>query len=378
MITPSYLLICIYSILQLCFLLVLESKRRDSHPGQEHFFKWMLVIGISAFIANILSSLPTKPSWVFVLSASGNYLEMILSTSLIPIFFLFICEQIPDLSIKVKQLLTKILVALSVICSLIIVSTGFNGQIFYFDDRLIYHRGPLFLVPMILQLVMMGMGEGFLISQKKKMIRQEYYVLVFFLAAPLIGWALQSVIFGLPFALCGITFAAQVVYSTIQSRHIDKDYLTGAFNRLALDRYVKSMMSKKNSKHAGFAIILLDLDNFKSINDCYGHYEGDMALIQTVALLRKAVHNEDYVARYGGDEFCIVMNSGNAEAAEKAIQRIRDQFLATEKQLRKPYRINCSIGYAVYHKSMGEDISAIYKIVDHNMYLEKMAHRDAC
>ena len=375
MITPSYLLICAYCLLQLLFLVVLESRRRNGHLGQERHFRQMLAIAIAAFGADILSALPTTPRWLYILSASGNYLEMILSTCLIPIFFLFCCEQIPDLKTNVRRTLSWTLVSMATLCSLTIASTAISGQVFYFDDRLVYHRGPLFFVPMGMQLVMMATVGIFLIAQRKKLIPQEYYSLLLFFVAPLLGWALQSVYFGLPFALCGITFSAQVVYSNIQSRNIDKDYLTGAFNRQALDRYVTNRMCR-SEKQPGFAIILLDVDNFKTINDRYGHYEGDIALIRTVSVLRKAVRREDFIARYGGDEFCIVMDGDEVEGIKGTIRSIHEQFQAAGDQSDIPYPLDSSIGYAVYRKTMGEDLAQLYREMDRSMYENKTRRKE--
>ena len=66
----------------------------------------------------------------------------------------------------------------------------------------------------------------------------------------------------------------------------------------------------------------MDIDNFKSINDCYGHFEGDLALEKTVQILRASVNRNDFVARYGGDEFCIILESDKEAEVEHVVARI--------------------------------------------------------
>lgn len=107
---------------------------------------------------------------------------------------------------------------------------------------------------------------------------------------------------------------------------MDTDYLTGLFNRKVLDKHMQNKVEIATSNYT-FSAILLDIDNFKSINDCFGYYEGDIALISTANILRDSVSQKGFIARYGGDEFCIVFDLDDSSDLETAIHSINHQLL---------------------------------------------------
>ncbi len=371
----AYLSICLYCMLQLGYLILLENRRRNVRFGQERFFMRILIILFLSFIADIVSSLNQGPEWFFSIAASGVYLEIILNTLLLPTFFSYVCEQIDGLDVRLYKKLFVLIWLLTIVCIGLILSTSITGKIFYFDMERNYHRGTLFMVPMLLQFVMMILVEGLILSQKAKIERNYYRSLVLFLLPPLIGWALQSFVFGVPFALLGLTFGAQVVFTNIQNRNIDKDYLTGAFNRQTLDRYVQKKINS-SSEHKSFSAIMLDIDDFKEINDQYGHYQGDVAIVDSVKVLRNAADHKDFIARYGGDEFCLILDSDDPLDVENLIQRIAVQLKAYNHGSRK-FRLSFSMGYAVYHPSFGNYFESFYQIIDQKMYENKKKRREA-
>ena len=262
------------------------------------------------------------------------------------------------------------------LCAAVVVSNVFTGQIFYFDNAHIYHRGPLFFIPMSILFTMMIIVEGFLISQRQKIEANYYRSLALFLISPLIGWALQFLVFGLPFSLLGITFAALILFINIQNRNIDKDYLTGAFNRQILDSYMQHKIDASTGQRT-FSAILLDIDNFKSINDCFGHFEGDIALITTVRLLRNSVGPADFIARYGGDEFCVILDSDDPKEVKDTILKIDNTLSDFNKSDNKPYYLSFSMGYETYHLSYGNSSESFYRAIDKKMYENKHSRRAA-
>lgn len=84
------------------------------------------------------------------------------------------------------------------------------------------------------------------------------------------------------------------------------DALTGAYNRRFFDRFLPAAMEQAGRKRHDLSVLMLDVDNFKTFNDRYGHAAGDQILTETVRLLRSLVRNEDRVCRIGGDEFAVV------------------------------------------------------------------------
>lgn len=362
-------------MLQLSFLIIMDNRHRSVSFTQKRYFSLILIIMIFSFVADIISSLYRVSDWIFPFAAAGNYFEIILNTMLLPIYYLYVCAQISNIDMVLKQRIYNILWILAAICSIIVISTAFTKQVFYFDEARIYHRGHLFWLPMSILFVMMIIIEGFIINQKSKIEVRHYRSLALFLVFPLFGWGLQLLIYGLPFSLISATFAAQVVFTNIQNRTMSTDYLTGVFNRKELDKYMQNKIDTANSNHS-FAAIMIDIDKFKSINDCFGHYEGDIALTNTASILRNSVYHNGFIARYGGDEFCIVIDVDDSSDLETTIHRINSNLLDFNENTKKPYNLSFSMGYEVYHPSIGNCTELFLNTIDQKMYDEKKSRKD--
>lgn len=99
------------------------------------------------------------------------------------------------------------------------------------------------------------------------------------------------------------------------------DSLTKVFNRRALSSYLQEICSNKNTSHA-LHIMMLDIDNFKTINDKYGHIAGDKILIFISNILRKTLRDGDKIFRYGGEEFTVIINRNSDEQCELIANRL--------------------------------------------------------
>lgn len=330
----------------------------------------MLIITLFSFLADIMSSFHTNSNWLFPFVAAGNYIEIILNTALLPVFFRYVCDQFFEVNVKLRRTMDLVLCVMAIICVIMVISTAFTGQIFYFDEAKVYHRGPLFTLPMVILFVMISIIEAFLISQKKKVDPLYYRSLVLFLVAPLIGCIIQFFIYGLPFSLLGITFAALILFTNIQNRNMDRDYLTGIYNRKRLDHYIQKKISA-STEEKSFSAILIDIDNFKFINDQFGHVEGDKALINAANVLRDSFEFTDFVARYGGDEFCIILDSNDPKMIENAILNINKNLQKFNREKNELYQLEFSIGYGIYHRSIGDKTELFLKIIDQKMYEHK-------
>lgn len=98
------------------------------------------------------------------------------------------------------------------------------------------------------------------------------------------------------------------------------DPLTNTYNRRSLNQYLEHIQRKKNQN---YALVLLDLDHFKSINDCHGHHKGDEALILVGQLLKQHLRETDIVGRFGGEEFLLLLYHTTLEQAQHTAERCR-------------------------------------------------------
>lgn len=153
------------------------------------------------------------------------------------------------------------------------------------------------------------------------------------------------------------------------------DGLTGLPNRRLLDDRLDRALAQAVRRHTVLAVLYIDLDHFKPVNDVYGHGAGDDLLRQVAQRLRNSLRDEDTVARVGGDEFVAVLpdlavTEAAARAAEKVIAAISAPFRIWEHYV----EISCSIGIALYPRDAEDSIALIEK-ADSALYRAKQAGR---
>jgi diguanylate cyclase len=153
------------------------------------------------------------------------------------------------------------------------------------------------------------------------------------------------------------------------------DPLTGLPNRMLFNDRLRQVLAQAARHGRGVAVMFIDLDNFKAVNDSYGHSVGDTVLRHVAQRLQASMRAEDTVSRRGGDEFlCIMMEARNefdiAKVAGKIIQVISAETAVGDAKL----TVTPSLGIAVYPKD-GETASALVTNADTAMYRAKRAQK---
>jgi diguanylate cyclase (GGDEF)-like protein/PAS domain S-box-containing protein len=153
------------------------------------------------------------------------------------------------------------------------------------------------------------------------------------------------------------------------------DQLTGLPNRTLLQDHFRYALSLAQHSSNNLAIMLVDLDHFKYINDTLGHSIGDQMLIELAKRIKSVLRDEDTVSRSGGDEFVIVLPTASANnaanLADRLLEIISVPFVVDQHEL----ITTASIGIAIYPND-GDDIEMLYKNADNAMYKAKQAGRN--
>ncbi|WP_153126377.1 GGDEF domain-containing protein [Peribacillus tepidiphilus] len=148
----------------------------------------------------------------------------------------------------------------------------------------------------------------------------------------------------------------------------EKDELTGIFNRrFVMNNYEKiaSLAERTNNK---LFVLVVDCDNFKTINDTYGHHKGDIILTMISETLVETTRKSDIVARWGGDEFLVIGHYNEEAGLQALLQRLEEKLESLSEQVKIP--ISTSIGSAIY-PNHSKNLFELIKIADHKMYHSK-------
>ncbi|PAJ73289.1 GGDEF domain-containing protein [Pseudoalteromonas sp. NBT06-2] len=151
-----------------------------------------------------------------------------------------------------------------------------------------------------------------------------------------------------------------------------KDILTGLSNRSHFNDYLNKKIDRYRRHHRRFGFMLLDLDNFKQVNDTHGHLFGDQVLVQFSRLLQQSIRGIDTVFRFGGDEFAILIDDNQEKACNLIANRI--QALMHEDALLAKHKITASIGFTL--AQVKDDNISIFERADKALYKAKNNGRD--
>jgi diguanylate cyclase (GGDEF)-like protein len=154
------------------------------------------------------------------------------------------------------------------------------------------------------------------------------------------------------------------------------DPLTGLYNRRFFDEKLSNEIDRIKRNEDPFSLILSDIDNFKKVNDTYGHLEGDNVLKILAKILKECIRSIDIAARYGGEEFVIILpnadNTKGQAVANRILQRVRSTYFSDVVGK----NITASLGLATYYYNDKYTSLEIVKRADDAMYQAKHSGKD--
>ena len=219
--------------------------------------------------------------------------------------------------------------------------------IYYIDTHNCYRLGNYYIIhvifTMLYSFIAVYMALRSAIREKNKRLRKEKLTIALFSAVAFVFGMLQIYFSDISFTAVGITATLLLVYINVQTKQVFADSLTGINNRRQFNIIIDSIFESKTSKN--FYLLIMDVDRFKQINDVYGHLEGDAALVKIAEILTAVCNkNDDFLARYGGDEFVIITKrktDAEIELLKREIQLLVDsENLYSDKE----YDLSLSIG----------------------------------
>jgi diguanylate cyclase (GGDEF)-like protein len=178
--------------------------------------------------------------------------------------------------------------------------------------------------------------------------------------------------------LIGVTSVYLAYQEKLHHNQAIIDNVTSIYNRRFLEQCLIYEFKKARRLKSSFSIIMIDIDNFKTVNDLYGHQTGDMVLEKVAAMISHTIREIDFVARYGGEEFIVILPGIGTDKASEIAERIRKavekvSFNRHKDDIVKNVTVSC--GVASYPAG-AETIEDLLKIADDFLYEAKRAGRN--
>ncbi len=155
------------------------------------------------------------------------------------------------------------------------------------------------------------------------------------------------------------------------------DALTGLFNRRHFNQQLEENVSRAARYDEPLALVFLDVDHFKAVNDRFGHHAGDRCLLALARALRESVRDSDQIARIGGEEFAVLLIRADRELALSIAERLRDRIdgLIIEEDPSLPVDLTASLGIAFFRED-GDDPKSLMRAADRALYTAKRLGRN--
>ena len=277
--------------------------------------------------------------------------------------------------------LVNTLLTLPLVIVLFFISTSmFTELVYYYTGDGVYARGPLYMFLLIIPTFYILYAGAHIVKRHfathSPARRKEYEYLMSFAFLPIIAGAMDLAVPSLPVMELAALICIVLFYVAFQDKLIYVDALTGMNNRRVSDKYLRNQLGLAAPDNPLY-FFLADCDDFKIINDKYGHLEGDRALRIIGSELEKlSIRFNCYVARWGGDEFVLIARKNSIPEPEALINLFYENLRKRIKEEGLDYNINISLGYIPCNDAKASTID-IFGEAEKMMYKAKEDNKKA-
>lgn len=268
---------------------------------------------------------------------------------------------------RIKKKIKVLAIPLAVDVFLNLINLTGCGVMFSISDDNVYSRGSMVWMAYIILFIYYIYSIYIVVSSKKSGLHVKFMSIYYFVIPCMIGTIVQGAVYGITLGWTCVTIAFTFVYIETQSQNIFVDSLSGLYNR----KYMNYILDKfKNNDKTTIFGIMLDVNNFKGINDLYGHIKGDAAIRTIGILISDAVPHNGIAVRYAGDEFIIILNTEDEQQVFQVMDDIKQKAEYFSNFGREPYKLSFSMGYSRLDVENG-GVEAFLSGMDREMYKSK-------
>ena len=361
-----------YAALFLMLVIVMWYFLEKRIPLESH--KIFLIMLTTTFVATGMEIFSTRLSFTQDLATSPVFWVSAtictLAVSYVPIIFSYYIHLVAHVEVRKKKLQKNVFAVCLILNTVLIATNPFHRAIFdMVDNRRV--TGLLGIIPVMIAVLMFVMCVASLIVNTKQVEISKLSVLIFnilsIMAAFLVQYDTRCMVLNFILATVCLT-----LYYNLHNPASVTDAVTHQFNRQFFGYYV----TYRFDTNKNFGIILIAMDDFKFINDMYGHASGDQALQNLTSGMKEFFPKSTLIGRNGGDEFCLLLPGQTIETAQSCFQNFTEicrEF--TYEGIRHPFTI--SLGFAEY-PAQAQTRKRLMQCADTALYEVKLNGKQGC
>lgn len=364
------------NLTSLLILVILALRLQHQHPSgrlSTDLFMGMLLANTTlVFLEMVLNLTIEHPGFLprtFIIIHSVVF--YLFNPSVSAIYVAFVLNWV-----KGKESLTKrlwgIIAIPYILYSIMVVISVWTGYLFTVDLNGVYMRGDGFWILVITSYGYFIAALGIVVYRWNHLRYAERRALLVFGILPFVGGLIQTFFYGTAVVWNMVTLALLIIYVDILSGNLDTDALTGLANRRKLAPVLKAYRKEHPDKILGG--LMIDINDFKRINDALGHKAGDEVLLEVADTLSRSVYRTDHVYRLGGDEFLILAVLDRAEQLDAIVEKINDNLNFANQRL--PYELTISLSCGINCWPLGHlpPMAELISDLDARMYDQKRCY----
>ena len=360
------------TVLMMWFLLLCRRKNRESLHVGDKIYDGMAIVNLLGALSETIAFLVDGKQ--FIGSRQINYISnsicFIGTVSIGLLWCLYVELYIYRNYKRIFKKVRLVMLPWAVEVIMVLCNLPGTGIMFKISEENIYQRATGALVGYISLIIYFAYSIYLVQQSRRQGINLNFFPVLYFIGPCFAGVLIQFLFYGITSSWVLVAVALLFVQMQSYAESLYMDELSGLYNR----RYLNAILTEKKII-SGKALhgIMMDVNDFKYINDNFGHSMGDKAICTLGNILSRSIPDGGMAIRYAGDEFIVLLSGVDTESVLVTMDEINHNLSLFNESRTEPFNLSVSMGYAEF--GAGDDTEAFLMHMDEKMYEEKRKYR---
>lgn len=358
------------SLLMMGFLLLCRRKNRGITRNKDRIYDGMILITMVGAVWETVSFLVDGQD-IFagrILNYLSNTINYASTVSIGLLWCLYVELHVYKDREEISKNIKLTIIPWAVEIVTLIINLFGTGLMFSVSEDNVYSREDGIIIGYITLVLYIAYSVYLVYSSKTQKLRLHFFPILNFVIPCFIGTVLQLFFYGVSTSFVSVSIALTLVQMQLYAENAYMDELSGLLNR----RYLNGVLSKKEKTEDSLHGIMMDVNDFKEINDTFGHNAGDRAVRWMGELLLKSVPKSAIVIRYSGDEFVALLPDIEEDGVRSVMDQINSNLDKFNSEGKEPFSLTVSMGYAKFE--LDDNQETFQRKMDDAMYKEKVVY----